>query len=289
MTAIRPPAISANEAFRLDRASPLEFKFKLGTALKNVFESLLEDQASIGVVQAQVSRGYSLGASTTFSGQPSALDTLTIGSDVYQFLDGTTYTATSVAGYIAVLIGGSLAATGAALAAAINGTAKPLHPTLEDKNGGPAAGVGAVGVTAAFETDTLIVYGSTAPGSGVPSGGVSIALAKSGSNIGAWSYANLNLIGAAKADKKSVSGKITVQAAWVSAATGGTTVNLPIILGFTPTEVRFQVVDGEDVVQTIGNDSLAPDEGGLSFHLNADASSGTDLTAGDVIYFEAAG
>lgn len=290
----RPTQFTTAQADRLDRESPRFFGAggapKLGTLLKQIVDSQVSDKTTLDAVDEQTSGGFSLAVTQAFSGQPSHLDTDTIGGDTYQFLTGRVGTSsTSVSGYIGVLIGADLDSTMANLVAAINHTAHKYHKTLLDKSGGAAAGWGGEAITASYSTGTMTVFESTEAGSGKPSGGSSIALSKSGSKIGDWSYANLDLIGASSRPTRRVTGSITVDAAWVTAA-AASSLSIPVAVGFEVGVVLFDVVDSSGTPKPRGNDSVAPDASNtISLTLNSDGTSGPDLVADDVVHFVAFG
>lgn len=96
-------------------------------------------------------------ATILLSTNPTATDTITIGTDVYEFVAAAGQVADDA--NIAVEIKGSAALTQAELVAAINGTADAEHPTIFLATAGttPAVGRGTMSVAAEVDSDVLYV------------------------------------------------------------------------------------------------------------------------------------
>lgn len=138
---------------------------------------------------------------------PTHQDTLTIGGDVYEFINTGTGTVVADDGNVAVAIGGSAAATFTNLVAAINGTAAAEHATITmaDEET-PAIGVGSQRVYAFnFGSSVLGVTYSTARGvdpndfvwsdyANMPATLPSIALDDDLTAAVAWSHTNMNTL-----------------------------------------------------------------------------------------------
>lgn len=96
---------------------------------------------------------------------PTHQDTVTVGNDVYEFLDSGTGTVTAADANIAVPIGGDVATSSASFVAALNGTTPALSGTFTKPSGGAAPAIGTQSLFAFSPGSGIFVYLS--PGQGV--------------------------------------------------------------------------------------------------------------------------
>lgn len=211
-----------------------------------------------------------------FSAQPSHQDTIGIGGDAYEFIDTGTGTQVADDANIAVVIGGSAAATLNNLIAAINGTADEEHATVTLADGTtPAVGIGSVAVVAdAIGTD-LRIRSATAAGNNPIPADPDIALAESitsATDIWRQGTVNLNsLSGYAAAPKREVKGSLAVTTAMLTSEPF-TVVSCP----FTPTGFIVQVRTSTGLCKyvtdlfTIANDTIQCNVDGATSVANTD-------------------
>lgn len=206
-----------------------------------VFQRTLE-----AVLDASVGAGIIPYSEAPYSvGNPSDTETVTIGSNVYEFCTA----AGSVASdsRIAVLIGANARATATNLCAAINAEdANNAHPTLFKTDGTtPALANGTENVLAVHvqggdvNTGTIYLYKADEPGGAkVQGAGANLALSDTATNLGPFKHLNMNLgVGAGYAmATKQVHGKHAVAAANLTA-----TQPLLIPLPFAPQSWNVQV------------------------------------------------
>lgn len=232
--------------------------------------------------------GYAGAAAISLATNPTATDTLTIGADVYEFQAAAADLAAD--GNIAVLIGGSAAATLANLIAAINGSADSAHASIfQTDSTTPALGRGTEDITALDAgSGILAIFPSVGQGAGVPAVGAapSIALSDALTAAVSWDRANLSAAPGGAADSK-VQRCVIRHAVSAGDITAGSIVFIiPFVVSrwsWSAMTSAGELVDGGDdaiAVATHGTYSSA----GLA--LNGQAG---DLAAGDVVIVTAYG
>lgn len=182
----------------------------------------------------------------SYSGQPTAGQTWTIGSNVYEARGAAASLSNDA--YIAVLIGSTADDTYANLVAAINGTAPYWHASIFQTDGETAAlGRGTANVVASQDATGNVVYlyrAATPGGTKLKGAPGSIALSDTVANGGPWKLTNLNTsVGIETA-------KITKQATVVhTVAAGDLTASQPLLVPvpFAPVAWRVAVFDANGV------------------------------------------
>lgn len=186
---------------------------------------------------AVTDRGVIPSAALLFAQQPTDGDTVTIGADVYEFVNAAVNTVINDDTHIAVVIGASAAATRANLIAAINATdADNQHATITLADTiTPALSNGTERVVADEVGTTVRIRGANAAGGTPTAGAPSIVLAEAITHAAdIWSVGNVNLntlggIGASAIP--SARSSFTVTAAMV---TNGFQLAFPFtVVGFT--------------------------------------------------------
>lgn len=228
-----------------------------------------------------------------YTGQPSDTQTVTIGSDVYEFCTDAGSVAADTR--IGVVIGASADATYANLVAAINAKNKTNeHPTLfRTDDTTPARANGRENVRAVQDAtgDVVYLYLAKSPGSTdlVEGDAVSLVVSDTASNAGPWKHLNLNLTVGAAADLAYKAADI-VHTVVTADLTGTSKIPLP----FAP--VSYQVscyssagllLKQPDVIITVP--AAVSGQNFLGVKLDAATASYTPLVAGDVIHIHAAG
>jgi hypothetical protein len=227
-----------------------------------------------GFQAAEADVGGGLGvaqANIRLNTQPTAADTLTIGSDVYEFV---ATLGSQTAGHIGVLRGASAAAARANIVSAINGTAG-LGTTYSAK------GTSAVKATI-YNSDFLHIEAAEAAGGAVVPGlKPSIALSDGLTAVIAWDHENLGRTGGNVSLKK-VMHQVIVDA--VNLAADFDVVAPGVI---TKAEVLY-VTDASDVVDTTGKAAsivltVVAARNAVTVDFN---SGGTDPVATDKVYLQ---
>lgn len=228
-----------------------------------------------------------------YTGQPSDTETVTIGSDVYEFCtDAGSVAANS---RIGVVIGGSADATAQNLVDAINAQNKrDEHPTLFRVDGTtPARANGTEKFLAVLDATNNVIYLYQAKRAGstelVEGDGPNIALTDTASNVGPWKHLNANLSvgGAGALMYKSADLVHTVVAANL---TGTSKIPLP----FAPRSWQVScyssagvLLKQPDVVVTVPD--AVSGQNFLGIKLDAATAGYTPLIATDVIHIRVAG
>lgn len=228
-----------------------------------------------------------------YTGQPSDTQTVTIGSDVYEFCTDAGSVAADTR--IGVVIGASADATYANLVAAINAKNKTNeHPTLfrtDDTTPARANGTEKVRAVQDATGDVVYLFRAIAVGSTdlVEGDAPSLVLSDTASNGGPWKHLNVNLTigGAADLQYKSAALVHTVVTANL---TGTSKIPLP----FAP--VSWQVscystagllLPEPDVIVTVP--AAVSGQNFLGVKLDAATADYTPLVAGDVIHILVSG
>lgn len=226
----------------------------LGRRGENEMEAVLED--ILWDLEKRVDAGQIACATLLLATQPTATNTVTIGSDVYEF-DG-------AGSNINVALGVDVDATRAAFVAAIN-TLGTENLVAED--GTPIA-------------DAVTIFKAEEPGGDKVAGaGDSVALAETLADAGdVWNQANMNITGKAEGIQKMCTGEVIIDA--TNLAT-----EFYLECGFTVSKVMWAAFDtnGAPAVTT-----ATVDPSGTGILVNADAGA-TALTATDVVRFIAWG
>lgn len=232
------------------------------------FVALACDGSAWGVVfsgsaTSDDNAGVCAEARLIMSAQPAHQDTIGIGNDTYEFINTGTGTVVASDTNIAVVIGGSAAATRANLIAAINGTATNPHPTvtLADTVTGAVA-IGTESFVADEISNDVRIRTASQPGGTAIGGNPSKSLAESITDAAdVWRQGNVNvntLGGQTRARKKVAHGQITVTSAMITSEPF-TVASLP----FTPTGFTVQVRSSTGLLRsdvtdlfTIANDTI---------------------------------
>lgn len=201
---------------------------------------------------------------------PTHQDTLTIGDDVYEFINTGTGTVVADDANVAVVIGGSAATTFTNLLAAINGTAAAAHATVTKADTEtPAVGVGTHKVFAFnFGSSVLGVVNSTAQGvdpmdfawssyTSMPDNLPSIALSDALTASVAWSNTNMNQLAwfnPVYDTRGSVSFRLAITTAMINA--GVVRVFCPGILKSDSPVVHVTGYTSAGVLKTAGTDTF---------------------------------
>lgn len=161
------------------------FRNHPNSGTKDAFVAQLDDLSFGSVANAVV----------VISNQPTDTDTLTIGADVYEFVNTGVDDDIANETNICVLIGGSAAATQANLLAAINSTdGDGLHATCDTALGAAAPANGTENVVGRSITTTIQIRGADSPGGRVTASNPSIVLAEAITHAAdIWREGNVNL------------------------------------------------------------------------------------------------
>jgi hypothetical protein len=231
----------------------------------------LDTDEALETMEGQVAAKSQSQANIRLNTNPTAGDTLTIGSNVYEFV---ATLGTQTAGRIGVLIGGTAAASLANAISAIN-RANPATPPVYDVGSSGAA----VNVTAStYNTDFLHVEPSKFPGGPtVPGPGPSVALADTLTAAVGWDHANLNELGYEGALKRTVV-RVVVTA-------GNLTTDFDVKVGFTPHKASvFLVTDAAGVPDGTGKTAvLTLQQARQAVTIDLDGGV-TDPVATDIVY-----
>jgi len=217
---------------------------------------------------------------------PTHQDDLTIGGDVYEFIDTGTGTVVASDTNVAVEIGGDAATTLASLVAAINGTAGAHATVTKADTVTPAVNIGAEAVFASAPGGgllTLIPSGaagvnpSSDPDTYFPADPLaSLALSDNLTAAVAWTLANFNVgAGTTRGKKKVTRFTATVTTAMITAG------RFDVGLAFTPTGATVEATDSAGVPRVLGGDSFTLGTNTIGFTLNG---GGPDLVDTDVLY-----
>jgi len=227
-------------------------------------------------MEAQVEAPMPAQANIRLNTQPTAADTITIGSDVYEFKAALT-DAPTTAGNILVLRGASAAAARTNIVDAINGKG----PALSTASAKPVQSIKA----SIYNTDWLhIEPASFAGGPPVTGPGPSVALSDGLTAAVAWDQTNLNLTGFAGNFKRAVA-RVVVDA--TNLAT-----NFDVVLPFVPYRASCVLVtDAAGVPDGTGKAAsivvaLEQARSAVTVDLNV---GGTDPVATDICYIEVIG
>lgn len=228
-----------------------------------------------------------------YSGQPSDTETVTIGSDVYEFCTAAGSVAADTR--VAVVIGGSADATAQNLTDAINASSKTgEHATLFRTDGTtPARANGTEKFLAVLDATNNIIYLYQAKRAGstelVEGDGPNIALSDTATNVGPWKHLNANLSvgGAGALMSESADLVHTVVAANL---TGTSKIPLP----FAPRSWQVScysaaglLLKQPDVIVTVP--AAVSGQNFLGIQLDAATGTYTPLVATDVIHIHVAG
>lgn len=245
---------------------------------------------------AQNNCGHFAPATILLSTNPTHQDSLTIGADVYEFINTATGTVVADDGNVAVAIGANAAATQANLLAALNGTAAAEHATitLADTET-PAIGVGSLPMYGVVNSNVLSLFYSKSQGKSplsitqaqwatMPAAVPSIALSDDLTASVAWSHTNMNQVpyfnGALGVVSRSASVQITVTAAMIAA--GMVTVIFRVGAGAgMAMHVTCYTASGVIKVPAADTFTLNTTTGFLDIAFNDDTG---DLDATDVIH-----
>lgn len=260
-------ALTNEQINELNTGEPSRARAKLGTRLSDL-ETWRTGQSTWFATDARIS----------LATNPVHGNTLTIGSDVYQFRVVATSPNVTNDAYIGVVVGANAAATQANLLAAINATyIDNEHPSLFLTDGEtPAKANGSESVTGSVTSNVLTVVLTERPGSGVKTyalKGYETAATLQGSP--AWSHHDVAQIGGAPAERESC--QLQFEADADAVATGAVT-NL-----YFPFEVAGFVVsirDSDGKTKTSGDDTFTVS--GSTITLTIDGSSAT-MAAGDFV------
>jgi hypothetical protein len=182
--------------------------------------------------------------------QPTSGDTVSIGTDVYEFLpsvDGEVADDDN----IAVTIGADVAASRVNLVAAINGTAPVLHVSALNSEGLPARGRGTAPVVATNTTTPIIVKTAQWAGGPVVAAKPNLALAETFTAVGnVWTgVTNMNQTGSEAGGMGMAS--VTITAAMITATSIALEFPFPVV------DVVLQVRTAAGVIRAVGADSVA--------------------------------
>jgi len=197
---------------------------------------------------AAAGQGVSPANTLDLSTNPTATDTVTIGSDVYEFLAAAGTTA--AAPNIGVEIKGSAALTFAEFLAAVNGSAADPHANILAFGGGAAPGVGTELVLASdFGSQVAGVCPADAVGGNLLPSSPDIAFSDALTAAVNWASTNLNLLGGFASVSKAASViPVTVSAAHVTA--GG----IQWLAEFTPRALIWQATHTNGIQRLTQND-----------------------------------
>lgn len=216
------------------------------------------------------------------SDQPTATDTIGIGSDTYEFVA----TGGNVAddAYIAVEIGGDAGETRDNLIAAINATDPDNeHPNINNvADDAPAKSNGTEAVVADEVGTSVRVRSADVAGGNALAADPSIVLAESitaAADIWITGDVNLNtLAGRAQRNSRATLAKVAITAAMI---TNGLYIDLP----FTPDRFTVQVQDSSGVVRGHGADAFVINGDVLEVTFNGGAD--PDIQATDTLLIQA--
>lgn len=215
--------------------------------------------------------------------QPTDEDTITIGSNTYEFVDTGVDDDVSNDAYIAVDIGADAAAARTNLVAAINATDPDgAHDSLfQTDSTTPALANGTENVTAAAAGDAVFIHPASAPGdSAYQPEAPDLALSASLTTGEDWDIANLNAgWGYEPGSRKYLKAEVNITTAII--ALGNATILAPD--GMTVTHAAVLAAHNSSGVplDNIGTDSIAV-SGGVSAVLTLNGGGG-DLANGDVV------
>lgn len=207
---------------------------------------------------------------------PTDTNTLTIGADVYEFVNTAVNANVGVDTRKGVVIGGAAANTLTSLIAAINNTVATPHPSLFLIDGVTAAlSRGVENVVAVAAGTDLVIRPALSPGGTPVASSPSIALSDALTAVVAWSMTNLNLGGGRTTSTARVAHtQFTVTTAMITDGTHRFDVNFTVA-GYL---VGARTTGG--VAKGTGTDTVALS--GSTFTLTL-AGGGGDLADGDVV------
>lgn len=227
-------------------------------------------------VEAQIMSKAQAQANIRLNTNPTATNTITIGTNVYEF---TATLGTQTAGRIGVLIGGSAGASLLNMIAAVN-RAPPVTPPVYDLGSSGAA----VNVKASvYNTDFLHVeYAKSPGGASLPGACPSIALADALTAVIAWDHANLNETG--------FDGTFKRQVVRITATTANIAADFDVVVPFVPRKASvYLVTDAAGVPDGTGKTAvltLVPARNAVTVDLDGGA---TDPVNTDIVYLEIEG
>lgn len=210
-----------------------------------------------------------------FSVNPTEDDTVVIGGDTYEFH--------SLMVSNDAYVGSERAATAAAalttLVRQINAT-PPTVSYLKKSTGAAAILVGTENINAVEDGTALVLRNSDEPGGDATADLNNIATAASITGGGAFTFANMNLVGSqASADRmRTARTEVTVTANMIAHGT------VEFDLGFTATAWEWGVRTAGGAVKTSGADTMAHAAGVMTLTLNG---GGGDCAATDVVWVRA--
>lgn len=232
-------------------------------------------QARVTEVEGNLYAGSAACWHVVMSAQPVSGNTLSVGSDVYEFLDEGDYPASET--NIAVLIGGNVAATRTAFVAAVNATYAGRHPSLflnEDEEQYALCN-GTKDVVAEVSGNNVLFHTADAPGGTIAAGDPSLVLAEVINDAAdIWNVGNVNvnsLAGRAANTLPVTAASVPVTAAMI---TNGFRFGFPFAVGGFFVACRtsagvVRAIAGSDAYSASGNDVVCAFNGGASPNVQA--------------------
>lgn len=235
-----------------------------------IFDLRADIDEALVTLESQVDGGAVAQASIRLNTQPTAADTITIGTTVFEFV---ATLGSQTAGRIGVLRGASAAAALANIVDAIN---QVVPAVVHD-------GTHTMNIRAdIYNTDFLRIQQSSRPGGPAVRGvGASLALSDALTAVIAWDQTNLSNTGSGLSWRTTIL-RLVVDAVNLAA-------DFDVVLPFTPVQAQvIQVLDGGVITApnaakaTNTGVALVPARNAVTVDFNG--GGGTDVVATDVVY-----